>query len=200
MVGVVLGFRFENHTPFDFSGGRGALSGRARKWIGELQKRTLFSVGEYWHKQIFPRHFFTGAEQQYDYEPRTEFYKTVIKPIEGVAGGKNPNISLNLKGESMRAMVFIPPKISGTRNRVTVTMNQPPAYFRNPFIGVLPSSGDATRGGKPKVVTRQPDKVAEVTGISERDTQELREFATREMTPIIRSINRKIQKQVKQFK
>lgn len=196
MTGMVLGIRIENHTPFDFGGSRAALSNRVRKWLNEIQKRTLMGMAEQYHQDLMPKHFRAGAQSEYGYEERTEFYDKEIKPKQGVAGGKNPNISLNLKGESMRAILYGPLKLSGNHNVVTSQTANPPSYFTNPFIGVIGTKKDGTA----KIITRQPDKVDEVKRISNADQRILRRFAADKLKPALQAVNRKIKTQVKQFK
>ena len=195
MSGMVLGIRITNHTPFDWQGGRGTVSRRAGKWIREIQKQTLMAMAKKHHEELLPKHFHAGAQSEYGYEPRTDFYEEEIKPRKGVAGGKNPNISLNLKGESMRAILYGPLKITGNHNVVTSRTANAPRYFANPFIGVIGTD----KRGKTKQITRQPDKMAELKRISSTDQRLLRRFAADEMKPALKAVNRKIKTQSRQF-
>ncbi len=203
----VLGVRFENNTPFDFHGGRGAASARVRGWLNEIQKRVLFAIGEKWFSEVFPLHFSAGNKSRYRFEPRNRSYLLGEKNEQGVGKGKNPNIFVVFSGESERAMTALPPRISGNHKKVTVRVSNPPFYFGNPFIGrreiekeVRGKDGSTRTIAVEFNVRRQPDKVAEVTQIPNRDEAMLRRFGFAAMQPAIRSVNRKIKKQVKTFR
>ncbi len=203
----VLGIRFENHTPFDFNGGRGTLSLRARKWLDEIQTRTMFGVAKKWFEQVFPQHFQVGNKSRYQFEKRNVGYLLQTKVEEGVGKGKNPNVFDVLTGESERAMVHIPPRITGNKNKVTVKMHNPPSYFRNPFVGTIDVDKTIrTRDGSIKdlrrtvTISRQPDKVAEVLHISSGDDQMLRRFAAESSKPAVKAANRKLKTQIKTIK
>ncbi len=193
---IILGMEVTNHTPFDFNGGRGGVSNRAGKWIRELKKVTLIEMAEKYHEELMPNHFLAGGPNEYGMQSRSDFYKTEIKPRKGVAGGKNPNISLNLTGESMRAILYGGLRITGNHNMITSQTGTPPSYFRNPFIGVIGKKSDGTT----RVITQQPDKMDEVKRISSGDEQMLRRFASDKVNPAIKAMNRRIKKQVKKFK
>ncbi len=197
----VLGVRFENHTPFDFHGGRGAASLRVRRWLNKLQRDTLFHVADRWFRDVFPRHFGSGNRWQYNFEPREREYLLGKKREEGVGEGKNPNVMVVWKGESARAMTAIPPRITGNHNVVTVRVNNPPSYFSNPFVGTRTiETEDERRPGTTRqveiTVNRQPDKISEVSEISERDERLLRRFAFRRIVRATRIANRTLRKQV----
>jgi len=164
---VILGIQTEDQAN---------LKDLRRKFKG-FMKATLQTVAEFWHQQLLKKHFLTAARSKYAFEQRNEFYKDVIKKIEGVGEGKS--IDLVLKGQSKRFMMAFP-KHSGTSVRSTVTM-RPPTHFTNPFIGTFTDP----KTGKQKHISRQPDKVREVTGVVDEDRQALRAAAADKLQALI---------------
>ena len=135
--------------------------------ISRIQREALRSTAEFWHQVILARHFSPGAAAGYHHASRSRVYKQIIKPKEGAGPGKY--IDLLLKGRSRRAMQYLY-TITGSKDRMTLRM-QTPGYFTNPYVGTF----NDPRTGKTKRITRQPDKVKEVTTIGSGDRQILRD-------------------------
>lgn len=154
---IVLGVKLIDST---------GLKGGVRT-IGRIQRDALRSTAEFWHQVILARHFSPGAAAGYHHEQRSRVYKQIIKPKEGSGPGKY--VDLLLKGRSRRAMQYLY-TITGSKDRMTLRM-QTPKYFTNPYIGTFKDP----RTGKAKRITRQPDKVKEVTTIGSGDRQILRD-------------------------
>lgn len=163
MSGIILGFRVVD---------RSLLRGLGRRF-GKFRKQAMHDMAEFWHREIFPRHFGNSNRSAYGFAPRTPFYLEVIKRRKGVGVGRFRDLVLT--GQSRRWMqAFV--RISGTAQRVSVRMS-PPRYFTNPFIG----SFTDPRTGRVKHVTRQPDKPDEVTRFNAEDRRDLRQFLARRL-------------------
>jgi hypothetical protein len=135
------------------------------KLVGEVMRRTV----QHWHREIFPRHFGARNRSKYNFAPRSRLYTEKIKRFEGQAEGKFRD--LVLKGWS-KFMLTNMEQITGTAKRLTVRMHAP-FYFDKPFVGTWVNP----KTGKRKTITRQPDKVAEVTRFDAEDFEDIRAFA-----------------------
>lgn len=184
---VALDLRITSNAP-----GVVLSRGAGRKWLNDVTGATLRDAATEWHRRRFPERFTRSAPAEFRYEPRSEFYLNVIKKFKGEGAGKQKGLLQILTGRSKRRMLAFA-QISNTAKRVTLKM-RPPAYFANPFIGVI---GRDKRTGKTKRIARQPDKVAEVTRTSERDNQSLQEFAQRSMLRRIRDLPPPVTKTIK---
>lgn len=147
-----------------------------RKLGGTLakgSKQLMADIALFWHTELFPAHFTPGAEQRFDYEPRTKGYVDGRKRRYGRGQGKY--VSNLFTGESRRRMTQLK-TITSTSGTATVRMDAP-AYFRKPYIGTIQGM---TKNGLPYSFTikRQPDKVAEVTRVNAADLQKIRTFAS----------------------
>lgn len=150
---------------------RSGLKGGARR-IGQVQRLALRDTAETWHAQLLAKHFSPGAAAGYRFAARSRVYKEFIKPHEGTGQGKF--VDLLLKGRARRSLQSLY-SIVGSKDRATIRM-QAPAYFTNPFVGTFTDP----KTGKLKRITRQPDKVREVTAVGAGDRQILRDrFADR---------------------
>lgn len=150
--------------------GSAALKGGKRK-LARLQKQALLRTAEYWHRRLFPRHFTPGNTSRYQLQPRTRFYKEIIKKFQGQGQGRF--VDLVLTGRSARAMKSLA-RFTSTTNRTTVRM-RPPSYFTNPFA----------TGGK-----QQPDKVAEVQRMSAEDRSDLQDFFRRRVAALAKDFHK----------
>lgn len=135
-----------------------------------ILKQALHDTAQHWHDRIFPDHFEPVARTEYrNYvEPRDKGYIFETKLPEGIGAGRT--VADILKGQSSRWMRHLY-RITGTSHRAKVRMNAP-AYFTHPFVGTITDP----ETGRTRVITRQPDKPAEVTSVSDSDRQELRVF------------------------
>lgn len=145
--------------------------------LGRFQYLALVAAAIEWHSNVLPRHFTPGNESRYRFEKRNTLYEKVIKRKLGVGQGKF--VALTLKGRSERFLRSFY-TIGGNKNRVTVRMTGP-RYFTNPFIGSF--KDPAT--GKTKRITRQPDKPAEATRVSDDDRLRLQRVAQRALLALI---------------
>lgn len=158
---------------------RGPVKGLGRI-MGRLRKQAFREMAEYWHKNIFPRHFGNGNKTQYGMKQRNRKYLEEIKTREGSGTGKFTYDVL--KGQSMfwAKSMF---RITGTGSRVTVKATVP-AYFTKPFIGSFISPK-----GKLKTITQQPDKPAEVTRFNDQDRKDINTWCSNRLDQLIAQSN-----------
>lgn len=130
-----------------------AITG-ARGAMRRVNRKAMKSTAEYWHKNLFPRHFEYGNRGAYDLAPRKAFYTDFLKKFKGTGAGVY--VDLILSGKSARAMRHNV-TITGGPTYAQITM-KPPAYFTNP-------TGN-----------NQPDKAAEVVQFSSQDKADLMTF------------------------
>ena len=124
----------------------------------------------YYHKQIFPRHFFNSNRARYRLAKRTEFYLKVIKPRRGVGSGRF--VDLLLKGVSKRRMMaFATVRTSDGGNTVVLRM-QAPTYFT-------------------RLIPGRPDKKSEVEQINTEDKTNIRDMIQRLINQKLQSIRSK---------
>jgi len=143
-----------------------------------LCRQTLHETATFWHKEIFPRHFSTRNITKYGLEKRTEFYLKKLKPKLGVGVGRFRLMMLT--GQSRRWMESLG-KVGGPGTRVTVRMPAP-KHFTNPFIGSFVQPKTGVR----KYVSRQPNKVLEVTKFDAEDNADLRRRARWRLAQLLR--------------
>lgn len=152
-----------------------AIKGMKRRWAAVLRE-ALKGTAICWMENIFPKHFTAGNAREYHHEARSKFYKIVIKREEGIGGGKEYDDIL--KGRSMREM-WASATVTGTQNYAMLRLKAP-AYFTDPYIGKVDKEITDKRTGERRQITinitRQPDKVREVTEFSEADRNYLQEF------------------------
>lgn len=120
------------------------VSGLGRA-MPKIRRQSFQIIAAFWVHDIFKKHFRPSARQEYQHQPRDEKYLR-RKRFIGVGQGKRDDLVLS--GMSRRFMSH-GVKIKATSTGVTVRMNAP-LYFRRRFPG-------------------QPDMVAEVLRVSERD-------------------------------
>jgi hypothetical protein len=167
-----------------------SIKGMSRKWPGII-RASLQAVALWWFTNVFPRHFTPGNEVRYHHEPRNPFYKKVIKRMEGEGQGRY--VDDLLKGKSLRWMLMSA-TITGTQHVATLRM-KPPAYFTDPKTGrVEKQIQDETYDPRLNVmglgrirtiiinITRQPDKVREVTQFSATDKNDQQAHLESDMT------------------
>ena len=97
------------------------------KELRRARKIAYAEAAEYWHRRLLPKHFTTGAEERYGYQPRTEGYKY------RKARAKGHTRPLVWSGETRR-MVMRSASISTTAKGATVKMRGPKylyAYHKN---------------------------------------------------------------------
>ncbi len=136
--------------------------------LAKGRKQLMTDIALFWHTEIFPSHFTPGAESRYGYEPRSKKY---LAKKRKYGRGQGKYVSNVFTGMSKRWMTSLA-KVSATGNTATVNMPAP-AYFRKPFVGTATDPN-----GKTFTITRQPDKVAEVTRVNAADLQKIRSFAS----------------------
>lgn len=142
-----------------------------KKWLKALMQ----SVGEYWHKSIFPGHFTPGAETRYGYEKRTDAYMKKKRQY-GVGQGRYvANIFSGKSARWMQSMGYT----TATSDKATVHLPAP-AYFRKPFIGTIRFAS-----GKSMTIRRQPDKPSEVTRVNAADMEKIKRFSQSKLDELI---------------
>ena len=155
------------------------LGGWARGF-GAIHRQLMRDAAQYWHDEIFPSHFTPGNETRYTMAARTPGYMS-RKRKYGIGQGRY--VSNIFTGTSLRWMMHSE-KITATAaagtSQATLRMSAP-TYFTNPFVGTK-----IGRHGKEVTITRQPDKVAEVTQVNDRDDQQLRRFMQRRYDQLVR--------------
>ena len=150
-------------------------SGLMVKQWNEIAKSAWLHVGEIWWRRMLPKHFQTGADQEYNYALRTvkylkkkmgfrEFrnYKELRRRNPGREIPLNDPSPLVYTGE-LADMVTQSAGISATSKGVTVALRGP-KYFQ------------------PRALSGQPDLAREVTAVSKRDLQQLERYAEISMT------------------
>jgi hypothetical protein len=182
---IVLGIKVKSNMP-----GVVLSRGAGRQWLNDRWRETMLDVANEWYRKIFPKHFTRGAPAEYDYEPRSDFYLSVVKRFKGEGAGKQKGLLEYLTGRSARQMKSFA-DVSGTARKATVKMHAP-AYFTRPFIGTIPGRGKR----KPRRITRQPNKPDEVTRTSDADKQKLREFGAAFLAKRMRKLPPPITKQI----
>jgi len=166
---LVLGVEVTNAKEF---------RGLGIRWA-RLKKETLQEVALYWHARMLDRHFTPGNRSRYQIPQRSAVYRDEIKKKFGQGQGKW--VDLLLRGKSQRWMrVF--KTVSGTSTAATLRL-RPPTYFTNPFVGSY-----LNRQGKPRRISQQPDKAAEVTRLDEKDRQDLREYMAARLRARVASV------------
>ena len=151
---------------------RAAIRGLSREFRAE-KKDVLQDVAGHWHSEILPKHFGAGNRGKYRHEQRNPVYQKEIKPKQGRGQGRFGDLLLS--GQSRRFLQAFA-TISGTAAVATLTM-RPPGYFTNPFKG----SWTDPETGKQKRITRQPDKVAELTNQTNDDRRALQVVAEKRL-------------------
>lgn len=125
---------------------RSTLRGLGRS-MQRLNKEALLKTGEWWHSQIFPKHFLASAKTTYRYQRR----KPSTKAIK-TEQGKDPGLDLVQTGQSKRFMA-VDPRFRATSTRGRVIMDAP-AYWK----GVDPG---------------EPNKADEATAINDADRRRM---------------------------
>ena len=148
----------------------------------KIARQTLREMAAYWHREIFPRHFSSRNLTKYKIEARTKLYIDKIKPRLGVGVGRFRLMMLT--GQSQRWMESLG-RVSGPGTRVTVRMPAP-RHFTNPFVGTFIQP----KTGKRKYVSRQPNKVAEVTRFDAEDNADLRRRGRWRLAQLFREAQR----------
>lgn len=128
-----------------------------RKDLRATVKGELSEVGRFWHRRKLPRHFTTKAETQYDYQARSAAYSRYKAKR---FGHRNP---LVYTGE-LKRMVTRMARISSTSKGVRVNMTGPRYLYqyRKDF--------------------NQPDKAAELTAVTETETETMAKLLDRRIT------------------
>lgn len=138
--------------------------------MAKAAKDSLKAAAEMWRDEIMPERFLFGTQSQYVLEPRTQIYLRVIKRVMGIGEGKSANLLLRLKGTSFRFAQHFS-KITSTQNKATITMSMP-SYFTDPKIGTV------YENGRRKQIRHQPDKVKELTQMTQSNVKRLNQRAT----------------------
>ena len=131
-----------------------ALSQIRTKGLRSLMRE----VGEYWHREIMPKHFRPGNYQRYNMEPRQPSYLAGKKRRYGIGVGK---YALGIfRGETLRRVTYeYKVTVQPHTNAAVIRMNVP-TYFSNP-----PSRGE------------HPDQPSELLQVNSDDLAELHTFA-----------------------
>lgn len=165
-----------------------AIKGMRGKWAG-VKKAAMTSVAQAWLDRIFPEHFSASNRSKYQMEKRNRFYKMVVKRIEGEGEGKTTD--LVLKGKSRRYLKHSA-RITATQERATLRMSGP-SYFANPFVGLLKKEITNQQGRtytKEIRITRQPDKVKELTQVSSGDRRLLTAYLREEIRNRVKELTK----------
>lgn len=112
--------------------------------LPKIRKEVFQDAGEYWFQKLFPDHFKPQARSEFQHESRTAKYLK-SKRFRGVREGRFID---NILSGKTRRFLQEGPRITATSQGVTVRLDAP-LYFRRQSAG-------------------QPDKVAEITNVSER--------------------------------
>lgn len=156
------------------------VTGLGKRYLSTC-RQALKDGAWYYHREIFPRHFFQSNRTRYRHEKRSEYYLKRVKLRKGLATGKY--VDDILTGVSRRRMLaFATVRASDGGNSVVLRM-QAPRYFTNPYVG---SFRDAQ--GKMKTIQRQPDKVAEVEQVNTEDQQKITEFTSKRVMERFREL------------
>lgn len=129
----------------------------ARVWRRDILKPAHEEVGDYWHKNILPKHFKPGAAQKYNHQARTEGYlkKKARLARSGFAKRVSGQLQDNVFTGRMRASLKRSSITRGYPSRVSVSMFGP----RYTTMRVWKSN--------------QPDKAAEITRVTQDEEREL---------------------------
>lgn len=170
-MSIILGFEIQM---------RGKLLGKeGRKAVRDSVKAGMIEAAWQWHAVILDKHFVSSNRGRYQHEKRTDVYLNFIKKMQGTGVGRFVD---QIKTGKSRRFLKAFASVSGTARSVTLTM-KPGRYFTNPFVG----SFTDPRTGEQKRVTRQPDKVAELTRVHVQDARDLRDFAARKVANLLRA-------------
>lgn len=167
---------------------REAIVGMGRRWP-RVTRASLKAVAKWWIEKKFHGHFTSGNAAKYHHDPRSRFYKIVTKREEGEGDGRE--FDLILKGKSKR-WLWASAAITGTQHSSVLRMKAP-AYFTDPHLGrVEKEVKDRKNPGRIRNIviniTRQPDKVRELTEISIADKNDMQEFLERDMSMRARAV------------
>ena len=144
-------------------------AGNLRRGFVKVHNTLMRDAATYWHLRIFPGHFTPGNEQRYQMEPRTPEY---LKRKRRYGTGQGRYVANVFSGMSFRWMMALA-KVTATQDSATVRM-QAPTYFTKPAVGTF-----TDKNGRQFTISRQPDKVKEVTQVNAADLGELQRYMQR---------------------
>jgi hypothetical protein len=150
----------------------------ARAWSRTICPPAFQAMGEYWVQKFFPLHFKRGAEQRYAYARRSWKYLQ-LKRKRGVSD------PLTFTGR-LRTLAQNTVKVKGYATRCTVKFAVPnyAPLRKNLFTG-------RDRKGKQRKASPQPDKVKEMTTVTEVERRELIGVLEREIVAGIARVREK---------
>jgi hypothetical protein len=157
---VILGVKLEDNI----------VTGLGKRYLSTCRAALKDAVW-YYHREIFPRHFFQSNRSRYKHEKRSEYYLKRIKLRKGVATGKY--VDEILTGVSRRRMLAFATVRSSDGGNSVILRVQAPRYFTNPYVGSFRDDK-----GNLKTIQRQPDKVAEVQQVNSEDQQKITDFTS----------------------
>lgn len=165
---IVLNIKVEDSSP---------LASMKRE-LAKIKREVMGEVGnEFVRSHLLP-HFGPQNRARFAHDRRNRVYASKIKTKKGQGAGRF--VDDVLSGASKRqAQATV--RVTKTQDRATVRCSLP-AYFVKPFIGTFVKEErgkDGTVRRVPKRVTRQPDKVKELTTVDQKDRQELAEYGAK---------------------
>lgn len=155
-----------------------------KRKFDKIREQALASLGKWWFQERLPQHFTAQGTSEYGYATRDRRYRVKRKILErlggaadielmGITNRKKGKQRGTLKREMLRSGL-----IRATKNKVTVRM-QAPSY-----VNMRGKSG------------RSPDKVKELTTISQAEDRKMPALLLKWVT---RMINDSKDRQVKRF-
>lgn len=138
-----------------------------RVWTREIMPKAHADQGEHWVHEFLPLHFRPGNAERYGFQPRTTTYLATKRKLARRGKAKEGGlVSLVLTGATRDAITRIV-AVRGYPTRATVTMVGPRYVTFRPFR---------------KMGSTQPDKVAEITAVTDAEQRELADVLHRQAT------------------
>lgn len=149
-------------------------AGNWRRGFGKVYRDLMRDTITFWHDKIFPSHFTPRNDERYQFEKRSPGYIKNTKRRYGIGQGKYvDNVFTGMSFRWMMSLVkYTATAPKGTAS-ATATMSAP-TYFTSPKIGTFVGSN-----GKTYTITRQPDKVKEITQVNANDLAQIQKFMQR---------------------
>lgn len=160
-----------------------------RKELTRIKKETLKETADWFRRHKVAPHFGPANRRRYGHEPRNKVYANEIKKRKGTGQGRF--VDNRLSGKSARQARYLS-RISGSSKQATLTVTVP-TYFRRPYVGSFTKTVKDANGRTRQVtkrVTRQPDKVAELLRLDQRDKEDTRKFSGKLMLRKIKALRK----------
>ncbi len=182
---VVLGFKIEWASIFQPD------AQKTKRAFERILKAVNDAMGEYWHKNILPRHFKKGAQDRYGYQERTESYL------------KRKARRFGRSTEQWESMRDFPLAFSGNLRRRITRFKQVRAF---PTRFTVRMFGPFYVGGRPKPRSvggsrvTSPNMAEEITTLLDSEREELRQHAEKMLPIVVSQESRRVQKKTVFFK